>query len=82
MGFQNQLGQQQQQYQQNIINQAISDYATAQQYPMMQLAQLNAMLRGLPLQQSTTQQYQAQPGIAQQSLGLGLGALGAVKAFR
>jgi hypothetical protein len=48
---------------------------------MMQLAQLNAMLRGLPLQQATTQQYQAQPGIAQQSLGLGLGALGAVKAF-
>jgi hypothetical protein len=81
IGTQSQMGAQQQQLEQNKINQAIQDYATAQQYPMMQLAQLNAMLRGLPLQQATTQQYQAQPGIAQQSLGLGLGALGAVKAF-
>jgi hypothetical protein len=81
IGTQSQMGAQQQQLEQNKINQAIQDYATAQQYPMMQLAQLNAMLRGLPLQQATTQQYQAQPGIAQQGLGLGLGALGAVKAF-
>jgi hypothetical protein len=81
IGLQSQMGGQQQALEQQKINQAIQDYATAQQYPMMQLAQLNAMLRGLPLQQSTTQQYQAQPGIAQQSLGLGLGALGAVKAF-
>jgi len=81
IGLQSQMGASQQALEQQKINQAIQDYATAQQYPMMQLAQLNAMLRGLPLQQSTTQQYQAQPGIAQQSLGLGLGALGAVKAF-
>lgn len=81
IGTQSQMGAQQQSLEQQKINQAIQDYATAQQYPMMQLAQMNAMLRGLPLQQSTTQQYQAQPGIAQQSLGLGLGALGAVKAF-
>jgi hypothetical protein len=81
IGTQSQLGGQQQSLEQQKINQAIQDYATKQQYPMMQLAQLNAMLRGLPLQQATTQQYQAQPGIAQQSLGLGLGALGAVKAF-
>ena len=76
-----QMGGQQQAAEQTKINQAIQDYATAQQYPFMQLGIMNAMLRGLPLQQGTTQQYQAQPGIAQQSLGLGLGALGAVKAF-
>jgi hypothetical protein len=81
IGLQSQMGGQQQALEQRKIDQAIQDYATAQQYPMMQLAQLNAMLRGLPLQQATTQQYQAQPGIAQQTLGLGLGALGAVKAF-
>lgn len=75
------MGAQQQTLEQNKINQAIQDYATAQQYPFMQLGVMNAMLRGLPLQQGTTQMYQAQPGIAQQSLGLGLGALGAVKAF-
>lgn len=81
IGTQSQMGAQQQQLEQQKINQAIQDYATAQQYPMMQLGMLNAMVRGLPLQQGTTSMYQAQPGIAQQSLGLGLGALGAVKAF-
>lgn len=81
IGTQSQMGGQQQALEQQKINQAIQDYATAQQYPMMQLGMLNALLRGLPLQQSTTQQYQAQPGMAQQTLGLGLGALGAVKAF-
>jgi hypothetical protein len=81
IGLQSQMGAQQQQLEQQKINQAIQDYATAQQYPFMQLGVLNAMLRGLPLQQVTTQQYQAQPGVAQQTLGLGLGALGAYKAF-
>jgi hypothetical protein len=81
IGTKSQMGAQQQSLEQQKINQAIQDYATAQQYPMMQLGQLSALLRGLPLQQGTTSMYQAQPGIAQQSLGLGLGALGAVKAF-
>jgi hypothetical protein len=39
------------------------------------------MLRGLPMQATNTQVYQAQPSGAQQALGLGLGALGAYKAF-
>jgi len=81
MGFQNQLGGQQQQYQQGIINQAVQDYATQQQYPLMQLGFMSNMLRGLPMQASTTQTYQAQPSGAQQMLGYGLGALGAYKAF-
>ena len=81
MGFQNQLGQQQQQYQQGIINQAIQDYATQQQYPMMQLGFMSNMLRGLPMQATTTQQYQAQPNLATQAIsGLGTAA-GAYKAF-
>ena len=81
INLQNQLGSQQQQYQQGIINQAIQDYATQQQYPLMQLGFMSNMLRGLPMQASTTQQYQAQPSGAQQALGMGLGALGAYKAF-
>lgn len=81
MGLQNQLGQAQQQFQQNIINQAIQDYATQQQYPIMQLGVMSNLLRGLPMQSSSTQMYQAQPSGAQQALGLGLGALGAYKAF-
>lgn len=78
---QTQQGAQQQALEQQKINQAIQDYATAQQYPYMQLSIMNSLLRGLPLQSTTTQSYQAQPGTAQQALGLGLGALGAYKAF-
>ena len=78
---QNRFGSQQQQMEQGKINQAISDYSTAQQYPYMQLGMMSNMLRGLPMQASTTQMYQAQPGIGQQALGYGLGALGAYKAF-
>jgi hypothetical protein len=75
MGFQQQTGQAQQAYQQNIINQAIQDYATAQQYPYMQLSTMSNLLRGLPMQGMSTQQYQAQPSTTQQLLGLaGTGA--------
>jgi hypothetical protein len=81
INLKSQMGNQQQQLEQQKINQAIQDYATAQQYPFMQLGMMNALLRGLPLQQTTTQQYQAQPGIAQQAMGLGLGAAGLSKAF-
>ena len=74
--LQNQLGQQQQQQQQNIINQAIQNYATEQQYPFMQLGVLNSMLRGLPMQQSSTQMYQAPPSSVAQLAGLGTAGLG------
>lgn len=75
-GLQNQFGQQQQQQQQNIINQAVQNYATAQQYPFMQLGLLNSMLRGLPMQQSSTQMYQAPPNPLTQLAGLGATAYG------
>jgi hypothetical protein len=79
--LQNTLGSQQQQQQQNIINQAVQNYATAQQYPFMQLGMLSNMIHGLPTQASTTQNYQALPTTAQQLMGAGIGALGAYKAF-
>ena len=81
LNTQSQAGAQQQAQEQQKINQSIQDYATAQQYPYMQLGVMNSMLRGLPLQSSTTQMYQAQPSTGQQLLGYGLGALGAYKAF-
>lgn len=71
INLQNTLGSSQQQYQQNIINQAIQDYATQQQYPYMQLSTMSNLLRGLPMQGMSTQQYQAQPSTAQQLMGLG-----------
>jgi hypothetical protein len=73
VGLQQQAGGQQQQQQQQIINQAIQDYANAQQYPMMQLGFMSNMLRGLPMQSTSTQQYVAAPN----QLTQGIGALGA-----
>jgi hypothetical protein len=74
--LQNQYGAQQQAMEQAKINQQIQDYATAQQYPMMQLANMNALTRGLPMQSSTTQIYQAAPSMASQLAGLGTAAYG------
>jgi hypothetical protein len=91
IGLQSQMGREQQALEQNKINQAIQDYAIAQQYPMMQLGMMNAMLRGLPLQTQTTQLYQAQPSMLQQGIGLtgaastllgGRAAGGAIKEYR
>ena len=64
-------GAAQQAQQQQIINQAIQNYAVAQQYPQQQLAFMNAQLRGLPLQSSTVQQYNAAPSTVSQAAGLG-----------
>ena len=80
IGLQNQMGAQQQALEQNKINQAIQDYATQQQYPLMQLGFASNMLRGLPLQATTTQSYQAQPSSLNQGLGLLAGAAGAKQA--
>ena len=77
LGLQNQVGAQQQAYQQQILNQAMQDYANAQQYPLMQLGTMSNMLRGLPLQSSTTQQYIAQPNLTTQAIGTA-GALGSL----
>jgi hypothetical protein len=73
VGLQTQAGAQQQAQQQQIVNQAIQDYANAQQYPMMQLGFMSNMLRGLPMQSTNTQQYVAAPN----QLTQGIGALGA-----
>jgi hypothetical protein len=81
IGTQATQGAQQQQNQQNIINQAVQNYATAQQYPYLQLGTLNSMLRGLPMQQSSTQMYQAAPNQVSQLAGLGTAGLGAAAMY-
>jgi hypothetical protein len=71
---QNQVGATQQALEQQKINQAMTDYANAQQYPLMQLGTMSNMLRGLPMQASTTNQYAAAPNAVTQ----GIGAAGAI----
>ena len=83
--WQNQIGSQQQQQEQNIINQAINNYAMAQNYPQQQLAGYNALLRGYATPTTTTQSYQAAPNMMSQLGGLaatGIGAYGAMGGFR
>lgn len=79
INLQNQMGGQQQAAEQKKIDQSIQNYATAQQYPMMQLGNMSNLLHGLPMQSTSTQTYQAQPGIASQVAGLGAGAYGLSK---
>ena len=80
IGLQSQMGKEQQALEQAKINQAIQDYATQQQYPLMQLGFMSNMLRGLPLQATTTQAYQATPAPLTQGLGVLAGAAGARQA--
>jgi len=72
LGLQSQYGAQRQAYDQNVLNQAIQNYAMMQQYPQQQLSFMNAQLRGLPMQASTTQSYQAPPSYLSQAAGLGM----------
>jgi hypothetical protein len=75
LGMQQQVGAQQQSLEQQKINQAIQDYANMQQYPLMQLGVMSNMLRGLPMQAATTNQYVAAPNPLTQGIGLaGAGA--------
>ena len=73
LGQMSTMGGQQQALEQQKINQAMTDYANTQQYPLMQLGTLSNMLRGLPMQASTTNQYAAAPN----ALTQGIGAAGA-----
>jgi hypothetical protein len=77
IGLQTQAGAQQQALEQQRINQAIQNYALQQQYPQLQLSTMSSLLRGLPLQQATTQQYQAPPSAVSQIAGLGTAGVGA-----
>lgn len=75
LGMQGTVGAQQQALDQAAKNQAIQDYANTQQYPLMQLGTMSNMLRGLPMQASTTNQYAASPNPLSQAVGtIGAGA--------
>jgi hypothetical protein len=79
MGLQNQIGGQQQSYEQQLINQAIQNFANAREYPMQMYNQLNALVRGYALPGTTSTTYQAQPTLANQMLGYGTAAVGAAQ---
>lgn len=76
IGLQERAGTQQQALEQRKLDQALQDYATSQQYPLMQLGFMSNMLRGLPMQSVNTQQYGAAPSPITQLIGAaGTGAM-------
>jgi hypothetical protein len=79
LGLQNQIGGQQQDREQQLINQSISNFGQAQEAPMQRFNQFNSLLRGYALPGTTTTQYQAQPTLANQALGFGTAAVGAAQ---
>jgi hypothetical protein len=74
---QNRFGAQQQQQQQNITNQAIQNYAMAQENPNMIAQNLSNLIRGTQGQGMTTQNYQAAPSALGTAASLGTAAMGA-----
>jgi len=71
INMQNQFGAQQQANQQAIIDAGISNYANAQNNPMQQLHNYNALLRGLG---STETKYAPAPSMGSQLAGAGMSA--------
>ncbi len=77
LNMQNTAGGQQQQQNQNIVNQAVSNYAMQQQYPTQQLNEYSSLLRGYAIPGQTQTTYQAPPSTTSMLAGLGTAAVGA-----
>jgi len=63
-----------------MLNQGMANYATMQQYPMQQLAQLESLYAGAP-QNVTTQNYTAAPSMISQAAGLATAGAGAAGVY-
>lgn len=81
IGLQSQLGGQQQQQAQNILNQQYQDFLNYQNQPYKQLGFMSDIMRGAPLTQTGSSVYQQAPSMMSQIAGLGTAAIGASKLF-
>jgi len=79
--MQNQMGGQQQQQVQNVLNTQYGDFLNYQNYPYKQMGFMSDMLRGLPLTQQSTSIYGQAPSMMSQVAGLGGAALTGAKLF-
>jgi hypothetical protein len=75
LSLQNQVGGQQQAQEQQIINNAINNYAQAQQAPLQNFNNFNALLRGYAVPGQTSTQYSAAPSLTSQVVGGGTALL-------
>ena len=81
VGLQNQLGLQQQQQAQNVLNTNYQNYLNQQNYPYKQLGFYSDIVRGAPLTTTGSAVYQAAPSAIQNLSSLGLGAYGLSSLF-
>lgn len=79
---QNLMGQQAQNYQQQQLTQNYNDFINQRDYPLQQIGQFSNILRGLPLSQTSTAQYQQAPSLGSQLVGFGTAAAGAANLFK
>ena len=76
------VGEQQRAIEQQKLDTAYADFLRQRDYPMEQLGQYSAVLRGIPVQLgSTATTYAPPPSIASQIGGMGLAAAGAYNLF-
>jgi hypothetical protein len=80
-GLQNQLGLQQQQQAQNVLNTKYEDFTNAQNYPYKQMAFMSDIIRGTPLFQTGSSVYQPPGNTIGQIAGLGAGIYGLSSLF-
>ena len=74
------IGSQQRALRQAGLDLGYEDFLRQQQYPQQQLGFYSNILRGVPVQpERTVSTYTQQPGLFQQTLGLGLSGLGLYK---
>ena len=79
------VGEQQRQQQQKALDLAFQQFREEQTFPEASLQQYQSIIRGFPLQPTTTQTQQSilpTPSLGQQLIGLGTGALGLAGAAR
>jgi len=81
LALQNQLGGQQQQQAQNLLNVGQQNYAAEQNYPFKNLGFMSDIIRGAPLTQTGSSVYQAAPSLLNQVAGLGMAGAGALGAY-
>lgn len=81
VGLQNQMGLQQQQQAQNVLNTQYQNYLSEQNHPYKQLGFYSDIIRGVPLTSTGSAVYQSSPTMMQNLTSLGLGAYGLSSLF-
>ena len=81
IGLLNQLGNQQQQYQQGLLNTQYQNYVNQKNYPYQQAGFFQNMVNGYPVQSGTSTTQPSSPSYLQNAAALGVGAYGLSQMF-